>query len=57
MTTDEVVDPVCGEVFPPHLAVFSSMKGDHKVFFCSSTCKETYDVAPDKYPDLKATDA
>ena len=48
--THEVVDPVCGEVFPPELAVFQSVHAGRKAFFCSSTCKETFDAAPDAHP-------
>lgn len=44
--TTEVVDPVCGEMFPPDMAVFTSTHEGRKVFFCSSTCKETFDADP-----------
>lgn len=46
----EVVDPVCGEVFPPGLATFESRHEGQRVWFCSVTCKESFDAAPDRFP-------
>lgn len=45
------MDPVCGEVFPPEMAVFHSEHNDLKYHFCSSTCKEAFDTAPADYVD------
>lgn len=42
----ETEDPVCGEVFPPELAVFQSDQDGKTVYFCSKTCKETFDADP-----------
>lgn len=46
----EVVDPVCGEMFPSDLATFKSAHGDRELFFCSSTCKEAFDEEPAIHP-------
>ena len=42
--TAEAVDPICGEVFPRGLATFTSRRSGETVYFCSSTCKETFDA-------------
>lgn len=47
----ETVDPVCGEIFPPELAVFHCEHNSQKYHFCSSTCKESFVATPKKYVD------
>jgi YHS domain-containing protein len=46
---EEVVDVVCGEVFPPSLAVFRSELDGQKYWFCCETCKKTFDAAPEDH--------
>jgi xanthine dehydrogenase accessory factor len=52
----ETTDPVCGETFPPSLAVFQSEHAGQTVYFCSKTCKETFDADPLEYPLEETTE-
>lgn len=48
---EETVDPVCGEIFPPELAVFHKEHNHHKYHFCSRTCKDAFEAAPEDFVD------
>lgn len=52
---DEAVDVVCGEMFPPELAVFESDHEGKRYLFCSKTCKRTFDSAPQGYAQTGTT--
>ena len=52
---EEVVDPVCGEVFPPAMAVFESEHEGSRFWFCSKTCKESFDAAPGEHLEQGAS--
>ncbi len=52
----QVVDPVCGEVFPPRLATFFRTHEGTKVWFCSSACQSEFDADPEAYPPLDPED-
>lgn len=57
MTTTKTIDPVCGmEINPDTAAGQSEFKGE-TYYFCSPSCKEKFDAAPDKFikpEELKA---
>lgn len=55
--SEDVVDPVCGEVFPPALATFKSEHRGHTAYFCSVTCKESFDADPERYPPADLEEA
>ncbi len=49
MTTTKTIDPVCGmEINPDTAAGQSEFKGE-TYYFCSPSCKEKFDAAPDKF--------
>jgi len=42
-------DPVCGMKVDEKSANFKSEKGSKTYYFCSSSCKETFEKNPEKY--------
>ena len=44
-----VVDPVCGMKVVPAKAHFKSEYQDETYYFCSASCKETFDANPARY--------
>lgn len=49
----DATDPVCGMRVPAPLAGAMSVHQGQFIYFCSKTCKESFDNSPDKY--LEAT--
>jgi len=41
-------DPICGMEVDPAIAPKSEYKGEN-YYFCSASCKETFDKEPEKY--------
>ena len=42
-------DPVCGMMVDPKRAAGSSVFGGKMFYFCSASCKASFDKAPTKY--------
>lgn len=43
------IDPVCGMSVDPEHAEYRSFQKDETYYFCSASCKETFDKNPGKY--------
>ncbi|HEY0141662.1 MAG TPA: YHS domain-containing protein [Thermoanaerobaculia bacterium] len=44
-----VIDPVCGMSIDPAHAAGTSQYGEETFHFCASSCKTTFDAAPQKF--------
>jgi len=44
-----VIDPVCGMTIDPAVAAGSSTFKAETIYFCSRSCKTTFDAMPEKY--------
>ncbi len=49
MTTTKTIDPVCGMEINPDTAAGQSEFKSETYYFCSPSCKEKFDAAPDKF--------
>jgi len=54
MTTTVIKDPVCGMEVKPDTAAGQTEHQGQMYYFCGSTCKERFDLNPERYTDKSA---
>lgn len=47
----ETKDPVCGMGVDPKSAAAASVHGGRTFYFCSASCRDRFEKAPEKYAD------
>lgn len=50
----EVKDPVCGMIVDPKSPAAAAVRGGNTYYFCSTTCRDKFEQAPDKYAGAAA---
>lgn len=45
----DVKDPVCGMTVDPKNAAAAAVRGGSTYYFCSTSCRDKFEQAPDKY--------
>ena len=45
----DVKDPVCGMTVDPKNAAAAAVRGGSTYYFCSASCRDKFEQAPDKY--------
>lgn len=53
-TLTSLIDPVCGMVVDPAHAAGTSHYDGTTFHFCASSCKESFDAAPERYVSAPA---
>ena len=47
--TDGVLDPVCGMTVDPQKTTAAAVREGVTFYFCSTSCRDKFELAPDKY--------
>jgi YHS domain-containing protein len=50
----DVKDPVCGMTVEPKSAAAAEVHGRNTHYFCSTSCRDKFEQAPDKYAGIPA---
>lgn len=51
---DEIKDPVCGMTVDPKNAAAAAVRGGTTYYFCSTSCRDEFEQAPEKYISASA---
>ncbi len=51
---DEVKDPVCGMTVDPKNAAAAAVREGTTYYFCSTSCRDKFEQAPEKYVNASA---
>lgn len=46
---EDTKDPVCGMTVDPHTAVAAAVQESKTYYFCSTSCRDQFEQAPEKY--------
>jgi YHS domain-containing protein len=54
-TAGPAKDPVCGMTVDPQSAAAASVHGGRTYYFCSASCRDKFEQAPEKYTGTSAS--